>query len=796
MQNAPVNEEQRQINQAWENEAGTLEAINELEHNHIIRCVATIRRGNGRYFMFPWATGGSLRDFWEKAPRIPPNADIILQAVKQLRGIADALDKLHHFHGGRSRNQPREHKKTPDNQDKRADGEQPSAINPQVVLDNEIDDYHDAKTAASIRHGDLKPENILRFSDEPLDLGLLQLADMGLAKRHVVATQVRSNGTNTRWSTRLYEAPEVQSDKNARSRLYDVWSMGCITLEFLIWILYGNGELKKLYNDKKGFKQLHRYYTVTQPIEDGPHGPRLHPLVNRWMNYIEQSDPECNIDGSSAIKDLLAIVREKLLIVPLSPDRLSGIGRGRTLAMPTLGQEVTRYRATAAEFRDALDKILANKDIKSYLFTGSDRTSLKPPSVGISSSLSIGDRNLSSPAAPQGDMSSNESSGAMNLDRPIATDYALPTLQGWRFEVDNEFVERFLEEVGWDVLSLSERDAPKLCPSCKALYFWKGGFSIEDKATELAARTRFCELCAMLHEPFSQSTASKGQIARFERDQASTMVLTGDQFPVLSLFRTTELKTQLDIQIGFPILPEPGTSTYYSLLGNWLNECNDNHQGCKVPTRSLPTRLIDVGALNSKTLRLVTTESERPIDNRYIALSHPWGDPNVHEPFRTLRTNVIEYGHCIPENQLPQTFKDAVECTRALRIRYLWIDSICIIQGDDGDFNVESSNMEKVFSGAYCVLAASRAKGQHDGFLGSRAPREYLTFQHEKENPFHIGRMMDDFTTDVIQGSLNKRGWVLQERILARRTIYFTDKQTYFECGNGVRCETLAKKRK
>jgi hypothetical protein len=55
---------------------------------------------------------------------------------------------------------------------------------------------------------------------------------------------------------------------------------------------------------------------------------------------------------------------------------------------------------------------------------------------------------------------------------------------------------------------------------------------------------------------------------------------------------------------------------------------------------------------------------------------------------------------------------------------------------------------------------------------------------------------IDDFNRDVENGQLNRRGWVLQERALARRTIYFADRQTYWECGQGVRCETLTKMNK
>jgi hypothetical protein len=161
--------------------------------------------------------------------------------------------------------------------------------------------------------------------------------------------------------------------------------------------------------------------------------------------------------------------------------------------------------------------------------------------------------------------------------------------------------------------------------------------------------------------------------------------------------------------------------------------------------------------------------------------------------------NMSEHLVGIAFDRLPRTFKDAVLTTRALGIRYLWIDSICIVQGPGGDFNTESRRMEQVFSSAYCVIAASRASGQCGGFLMDRvksSENEYVTFQQRNNTAYYVSRFLDDFNNDVLQGPLNQRGWVLQERALARRTIYFTDKQTYWECGDGVRCETLTKMNK
>lgn len=255
------------------------------------------------------------------------------------------------------------------------------------------------------------------------------------------------------------------------------------------------------------------------------------------------------------------------------------------------------------------------------------------------------------------------------------------------------------------------------------------------------------------------------------------------------------------------MLLEPGSDTFYRLLKLWLEDCDTKHTDCRAKLRTpsrkeslpdLPTRLIDVGSLKDLRLRLVATQEEPIASSHYIALSHPWGDVDKFPPFSTWRRDGSGLGHdidafrkAIKYDELPATFKDAVDCTRALGIRYLWIDSICIIQGKDGDFNDEAKNMEKVFSGAYCVLAASRATNQHDGFLGRRAPRKYITFGRAKDQPYYVCEPIDHFSRDVIEGSLNQRGWVLQERALARRTIYFAESQTYFECGNGIRCETL-----
>lgn len=266
-------------------------------------------------------------------------------------------------------------------------------------------------------------------------------------------------------------------------------------------------------------------------------------------------------------------------------------------------------------------------------------------------------------------------------------------------------------------------------------------------------------------------------------------ISTSDRHPVLC-------EPEFDIPIGLPKLPPAGSPMHYAILKHWLQDCNESHD-CILPSDSLslPTRLMDVGSPPfSTTVRLYETQAgEKGI---YVALSYPWGDPLVHKPFRTETRNLEAHKAGISILDLPQTMQDAISVTRELGLRYLWIDSLCIVQGPDGDWLQESERMEDVFRHAYVVVAATRAHGSSDGFLSHRSQRASIAVPRMGKPPLYVCEAIDDFQGDVLEGHLNRRGWVLQERVLARRTIYFAERQTYWQCGHGVRCETMVRMHK
>jgi hypothetical protein len=261
-----------------------------------------------------------------------------------------------------------------------------------------------------------------------------------------------------------------------------------------------------------------------------------------------------------------------------------------------------------------------------------------------------------------------------------------------------------------------------------------------------------------------------------------------------------------DIQIGFSELPEVGSPLHFGLLRAWLDICNDGHSepmckpprpGTRAPSQSsrlifrMPTRLIDVGYEDGDVIRLLETKNQNSCD--WVALSYRWG-PAPH--FSTTQMNLPAHLSGINWEELPATFREAVKVTCALKKGYLWIDSICIIQGENGDFNEEPKRMEDVYRGAYCVLAASCATGQASGFIRPRSKRRSvvaLSPQHDGESVIYVCERIEKFKEHVLEGALSQRGWVLQEHALARRTIFFTEHQTYWQCGYGVRCETMVK---
>lgn len=234
-----------------------------------------------------------------------------------------------------------------------------------------------------------------------------------------------------------------------------------------------------------------------------------------------------------------------------------------------------------------------------------------------------------------------------------------------------------------------------------------------------------------------------------------------------------------------PPLPSDNGQEAAELIKSWFEECRRDHDQCKKAlagyiveddgTQELPTRVLDIGTSGSEHVTLIETYGRRA---NYCALSYRWGKPGTQTLITTQET-IGDYLAGIQMTKLPAVFRDAVVTTRQLEIRFLWIDALCIVQGDEGDWEAESVRMADVYQNATLVLAASGSPYPGIGCF-SATPR----FSKSVEIPYYLPdgtvacsihllpRAMDK-DTDPQYGPLSQRGWALQEAYLARRKLNF-----------------------
>jgi hypothetical protein len=216
------------------------------------------------------------------------------------------------------------------------------------------------------------------------------------------------------------------------------------------------------------------------------------------------------------------------------------------------------------------------------------------------------------------------------------------------------------------------------------------------------------------------------------------------------LLKRTNIHLESSLQRRFPLqdFEKSDLDVNFSLIARWLNECQDNHYFCKQMVSGeqfgssegafspLPTRVIDVGHEGQYPSLLVSDGQVRS----YIALSHRWG--NIIDLFRTRTTKKTLKRHMqrLRMWELPKTFQDAIIVCRKLNVRYLWIDSLCIIQDDLKDWEREAKQMGSIFEKAICTIAAVDALDEDDVTdNGLFLPSKRHIFHVEIPIPTHDG---------------------------------------------------------
>ncbi|KAL6365579.1 hypothetical protein LRP88_01579 [Fusarium phalaenopsidis] len=189
------------------------------------------------------------------------------------------------------------------------------------------------------------------------------------------------------------------------------------------------------------------------------------------------------------------------------------------------------------------------------------------------------------------------------------------------------------------------------------------------------------------------------------------------------------------------------------------------------------------------TVRLVVASEDIPKTGeqpKYLTLSYCWGWSNA--PAKTTSQNFHERRRNIDTENLPQTIQDAIRLTKVMKIRYLWVDALCIIQNLE-DFYLEAVKMSSYYANGYCLISATGFSDSSEGLFPDRKIGNYRTKtctfgyddQHETYWLLRNPAIGLEFETSL-HIPVMERAWCLQERLLSPRILHITPEAVFWRC--------------
>lgn len=239
-----------------------------------------------------------------------------------------------------------------------------------------------------------------------------------------------------------------------------------------------------------------------------------------------------------------------------------------------------------------------------------------------------------------------------------------------------------------------------------------------------------------------------------------------------------------------------GDRVHLQLAQHWLSKCLKTHRRCVRNDKPqwYPTRLLQI---NLDTVRLLKT-AEQTVSDPCATISYRWGT----EPFECLtieNSGVYEAG--LATSDLLPGFRDSIQIVRQLGINYIWIDSICIVQSSAAggpdvilDKLADIASMDKVYSNSILNLAGVHCNGPQESPFVNRLPldspcRQFM-WREGDDGPsrtYCIRSIYQSIHPDARRlefgfQPLGARAWVMQERLLSPRMLYFSESMLWWEC--------------
>ncbi|KAF5591751.1 hypothetical protein FPCIR_6031 [Fusarium pseudocircinatum] len=240
------------------------------------------------------------------------------------------------------------------------------------------------------------------------------------------------------------------------------------------------------------------------------------------------------------------------------------------------------------------------------------------------------------------------------------------------------------------------------------------------------------------------------------------------------------------------------SSEGFECAGEWVSECLTTHTCPRSGTEKvlLPKRLLVVEGAPEDPVRLIETQGD---EYPYVCLSHRWGDP-THKQLKTTTRTLDSHMSKIEWESLPATFKDAVTVCRSMNVKYLWIDSLCILQSfaeitpseleaTRHDFAQENSNMARTYQNSHFTISADLSDHMDSGFFSRDPVHEYKKDVITDDGgvaSVYIRKPLNHYH-DAIP-SLETRGWTLQEFLLPPRVLHFDAFDITWRCKTCTTC--------
>lgn len=244
------------------------------------------------------------------------------------------------------------------------------------------------------------------------------------------------------------------------------------------------------------------------------------------------------------------------------------------------------------------------------------------------------------------------------------------------------------------------------------------------------------------------------------------------------------------------VAEDSSSNMAFERAAQWLSHCLENDEECRPRASSfMPRRLLDVGSMDrpSDPFLLEPTDPAP-----YVCLSYCWG-VDTEGVLKSTETNLAAHYQAVPYTSMPATIQDAVTVCRRLKIAYLWVDSLCIVQDDITSWLEDSAQMHEIYMNCLFTIAAQEPASCKSGFLGKQRfgdpewQRRFVT-----DVPAMFGEAVKELfirentelpDEDNNPFSLDTRGWCLQEDLLPSRKLSFNGNEMTWECHCRRICE-------